>query len=318
MPVGTMNMHEFSRATITPAPVRHEFSGSPRRSVHKRFNHRNCQESPENWKNSISRYLPFIEEAILVIILSFRATIETGSDQALILQHSTSVGVRHVHCPSRINATVLSIVKKNIQVWIDALESFLKKKKQNPIQSTTNGSLTDSTNFRGIPFSCRTFDNLRNHLENLVNVGCELGFLGLSLAMEALRKYLSNSNQFLSRIVDDEGKALCQRIVSEMDELISQQLNEQPATESERCNGKVRELKKCLSEQKGDPCIIFVDRIYIAAFLNKVLQKLLPQLKIQYIAGNKLQIDDLIRLTPRYQVNSTFSVFHFDRFVSFR
>jgi hypothetical protein len=142
-----------------------------------------------------------------------------------------------------------------------------------------------------------------------------MGFAGFFLAIGAFRRHFSSSNQFFSRILDDEGKTLCQTILNGINEFIDELQNQRSTNEKLLHSGKVLEIKKQLSQRDGDQCIIFVDRIYLAAFLTQILKELVPNLKVKYIAGSSLEIDDLIRPTPRYQVGKNHRFLFFTDFL---
>lgn len=144
-------------------------------------------------------------------------------------------------------------------------------------------------------------DQLKAHLDNILHVGHNLGLYGLSLAVKALQQHL-RLRETAAAISDPEGKILYEQILANLDALIAGQLTELPTTEKILFSDKVLKLEKRLIQQDRDRCIIFVDRVYTAAFLTQVLNyRLSNSIKIKYLAGSKMQTDGISQ-SSRYQV----------------
>ena len=195
--------------------------------------------------------------------------------------------------------SVVLILKETIGSWIHQLEKFVKTKKDSI--SLGIDILAMANNCDTISFNCPTLGQLKNHLENIVHIGYDLGLYALSLAMNALNNHLKTV-QSLNKIKDNDGKILCEKIFQEMDVLIREKLTNLPEQKHILYSDKVMKVVECLRRPNREQCIIFVDRIYTAAFLCKILPKLLDKnVKMKYLAGSKLQIDE-ISLSITYQV----------------
>ena len=152
-------------------------------------------------------------------------------------------------------------------------------------------------------FQCRTLDQLKAHLNNILHVGYDLGLYGLFLALQALHQHLG-LRETSAVISDVEGKRLYEEILASLNDLIDGSLTALLTTQTAVVSDKVLKLEKRLEQQSRDRdrCIIFVDRVYMAAFLTQVLSHRLPKsIRIKYLAGSKVQTDGISQ-SPRYQV----------------
>ena len=144
-------------------------------------------------------------------------------------------------------------------------------------------------------------DQLKSHLENIIHVGYDLGLFALSLAIKALREYLK-SRELSVVISDSAGKTLYEKILTNIDALIAGQLTVLPTIKELLHSDKVLKVQERLRHPARDRCIIFVDRVYTAAFLTQVLNHLCrDSIKIKYLAGSKVQIDGISQ-SSKYQV----------------
>jgi hypothetical protein len=66
-------------------------------------------------------------------------------------------------------------------------------------------------------------------------------------------------------------------------------------------------LQKYIKEHHLGQCIVFVERVYTAAFLCQVLRKISENsIQTKYLAGSKAYIDG-ISVTAKYQVRKHFN-----------
>lgn len=67
-------------------------------------------------------------------------------------------------------------------------------------------------------------------------------------------------------------------------------------------------LGEHIKKNKDGQCIVFVERVYTAAFLCQVLRKILDNsIQVKYLAGSKAYIDD-ISVSTKYQVRKIFYI----------
>jgi len=129
---------------------------------------------------------------------------------------------------------------------------------------------------------------------------------GLSLGITSLRDYLISTNVSLT-IINQTEKDLFDKIIKKLDGLI--ELNFQNLTDNPEIlySDKVIQLKKYIEQNKDGQSIVFVERVYTAAFLCQVLSKLFQDsIKIKYLAGSKAYIDG-ISVSAKYQVRKYFN-----------
>jgi len=129
---------------------------------------------------------------------------------------------------------------------------------------------------------------------------------GLSLGITSLRDYLKSTNVSLT-IINQTEKDLFDKIIKKLDGLI--ELNFQNLTDNPEIlySDKVIQLKKYIEQNKDGQSIVFVERVYTAAFLCQVLSKLFQDsIKIKYLAGSKAYIDG-ISVSAKYQVRKYFN-----------
>jgi len=163
--------------------------------------------------------------------------------------------------------------------------------------------------------------HLKRFLENLIEVGYELGLLGLySFAKDLRRKLKTNQthlyiNNLLAReifqdivqrlecVVDDILKNLCSLNYDQYDILFSPKVIELIQ----------RIIKQQNIKNTNGLCIVFVERVYTATILSQVLSDLIltldppwdTRLKVNHVTGIKAILGDQ-PMTVKYQVKILF------------
>ncbi|CAF1193375.1 unnamed protein product, partial [Adineta steineri] len=218
----------------------------------------------------------------------YHARIETGSNQEEIIQHSTSVKSKYTRCTnfktyiSEKNRAILNIFKI-VENLSEELNKYLKTKKNQ--NESANNSLQIVDQLNRIEIQCRTLDQLKSHLDNIIHIGYELGLYGLYLGLKSLTNYLKSKLPDIT-IID---KDLCVKIRNQLDSLIENLTEEN----KKLCSAKVIQLEELIKNNTDGQCIVFVDRVYTAAFLCQVLsEKFTNSIKIKYVAGSKAYIDE--------------------------
>jgi hypothetical protein len=162
-----------------------------------------------------------------------------------------------------------------------------------------------------------TLISLKRYLENLMEVGYELGLLGLLEFAKDLRKKLKH-NQLLLRNFSLSVQAIFEDIFQRLECLVDDILKNLYQLNIHNYNvlisPKVSALLNRIIEQqktKGTfgQCIVFVERVYTATILSHVLSDLVltleppgdSLLKIKYVTGIKAFFSDK-PMTVKYQV----------------
>jgi len=156
-----------------------------------------------------------------------------------------------------------------------------------------------------IQLQCRTLDQLKSHLDNIIHIGYDLGLYGFSLGIISLRDYLKFTNLSLT-IIDQIEKDLFDKTIKELDGLINGNLKDLTDDSKNLYSDKVIKVKEYIEKNTDGQSIIFVERVYTAAFLCQVLSKIFQNsIKIKYLAGSKAYIDG-ISVSAKYQVRKYF------------
>jgi len=159
--------------------------------------------------------------------------------------------------------------------------------------------------------------NLKRILENLIEVGYELGLLGLYTFAKELRKKLKTNQthlfitnlsareifqdifQRLECLVDDILKNLCSSNSTEYEILFSPKV--------------IKLIQRIIQQQNientNGRCIVFVERVYTATILSQVLSDLVKtldppwdtRLKVNHVTGIKVVLGDS-PMTVKHQV----------------
>jgi hypothetical protein len=138
-------------------------------------------------------------------------------------------------------------------------------------------------------------------------MGYDLGLYGLSLGIQSLRNHLKSTNAFMT-IGDPNEKELYDKIINKLDWLINNPLKELPEDRRIRFSDKVLKVEEYIKQNSHGQTIVFVERIFTAAFLCNVLGEIFgdPK-KFKYLAGSKAGIDGA-RVSATYQVRKYFSI----------
>ena len=147
-----------------------------------------------------------------------------------------------------------------------------------------------------------TLPNIRRDLDNLIEIGHELGLWGLYIFAKNLRKTFQK-NQMCLRIIDDHTRTVFNDCLSRLDCLVEDILknlcriygHDHEILFSPKVHQLIERMVKKGSEGKT---IVFVERIYTAVVLSDVLAHLVPalpapwntELKIGYITGTHQQV----------------------------
>ena len=146
-------------------------------------------------------------------------------------------------------------------------------------------------------------DNLKRYLENLIEVGYELGLFGLFLFAKDLRKRFktNQANLYFTTIKAQELFIdICQRLECLVDDILTNLYRLNLADHEILCSPKVLQLIERIIEQherkkESSKCIVFVERVYTATMLSYVLSKLIlgietpwdTKLKVKHVTGIK-------------------------------
>ncbi|CAM4788781.1 unnamed protein product [Rotaria magnacalcarata] len=228
----------------------------------------------------------------------YDARIETGSDQMEINNYSTLVEVKHERCLtyeqtiSKKAPEIADIFEVEMKSLSDELNEYLKTNKCSVIFEDDLPQRNDPANF--IQLQCRTLDQLKCHLDNIIDLGFDLGLYGFSLGIKSLRKYFQSKNTFI-KMTDQLAKQLYDKIIQKLDALINNQLQDLSSDRHILYSVKVIKLEKLINQNNLGQCIVFVERVHTAAFLCQVLKKIFDDdsIKIQYLAGSKASLDGI-------------------------
>ncbi|CAF2139709.1 unnamed protein product [Rotaria magnacalcarata] len=267
----------------------------------------------------------------------YKARVASGSNREESNRHGTSVQIEHIYYLSYkdeicSNNESIMIGFDTIESILADLESYLSKQKAE--REKVEHDLVESilmTDYLGLnltEYNALSVDytiflqseyvnlpRLRYYLKNLIHTGYELGIYGLFLAAEALQKVLKSS-QALDLITDSDAKELfdssSQRIDCLVDDILRNLVNINLNNEQNLFSSKVlhlfQRIKKDVDDDNLGRCIVFVERIYTAAILSKILaflsEKLLLEnkncLKIKYLTGPRASIGDAM-MSAKYQ-----------------
>ena len=158
-----------------------------------------------------------------------------------------------------------------------------------------------------------TLLHVKRYLENLIEIGYELGLWGLLLFGRELRKRL-NSKGLSLFILDSSTREIFLDCLTRLDCLVDDILkNLYRLHETDLdvlFSPKVHQLFQRLLKQNNDGrCIIFVERIYTASILSQVLSDLNAavepsvnvRLRFKHVTGVNSHFCD-VAMTARYQV----------------
>ncbi|CAF3393836.1 unnamed protein product [Rotaria socialis] len=267
----------------------------------------------------------------------YKARVASGSDREESNRHGTSVQIEHIYYLSYED----EICSKNesIMIAFDTIESILADlgsylSKQKAEREKIEHDLVESmlmTDYLGLnltEYNALSVDytiflqseyinlpRLKYYLKNLIHTGYELGIYGLFLAAEALQKVLKLS-QALYLITNSDAKELfdssSQRIDCLVDDILRNlvhiNLNNDQNLFSSKVLNLFQRIKKDVDDDNLGRCIVFVERIYTAAILSKILaflsEKMLLEnkscLKIKYLTGPRANIGDAM-MSAKYQ-----------------
>ncbi|UJR36873.1 hypothetical protein I4U23_029586 [Adineta vaga] len=227
----------------------------------------------------------------------YHAQIETGSDRDVIIQNSTSVKVQHDRCD---NYKQYITVKKRTEVMNifkiaeslrDELDKYLKSKTQEVEMKNDTSKIADQSVF--ISLHCRTLKQLKSHLDNIIHIGDDLGFQGFLHGIIALNKHLK-ANPLYGIISDEVGKSVYNNIKDKLNSIINTNTEAFTNDQKIKYSDKVMKVKEYIINNQDSQCIVFVERVYTAAFLCQVLREIFEGTKkIQYISGSKAYIDEI-------------------------
>jgi len=182
----------------------------------------------------------------------------------------------------------------------------------NAVYHTQSSDYTAFTQSQSI-----TLIGLKRYLENLMEVGYELGLLGLLEFAKDLRKKLKR-NQPLLCISSPSARAIFEDIFQRLECLVDDILKNLHQLNIDNYNvlysPKVLALLTRIIDQQNKKgtfgqCIVFVERVYTATILSQVLSDLVltleppwdSLLKIKHVTGIKAIFNDK-PMTVKYQV----------------
>ena len=164
---------------------------------------------------------------------------------------------------------------------MEALRDELDMKKNNPNENSPSPQ----------PKS-RVFDQLKSDFDNVLSVGDDLGLYGLSLAIQALQTHFKSPTTLIT-IINPTEKDLHRKIVEKLDCLIRDHLKDLPDNRQIRFSDKVLQVEKYIRENQSGQTIVFVERVYTAKFLCRVLQEIFGKLEtIEYLSGSKTGLNN--------------------------
>jgi hypothetical protein len=159
-----------------------------------------------------------------------------------------------------------------------------------------------------IQFQCRTLDKLKSDLDNIIHIGHDLGLYGFSLGIKSLRDHLKSTNAFMT-ISNPSEKELYDKIMNKLDWLINNPLKEILENRQIHFSDKVLKVAEYIKRNSDGQTIVFVERVFTAAFLCQVLREIFGNsMKVKYLAGSKAGIDGE-SVSAKYQVRKYFIFF---------
>ncbi len=166
--------------------------------------------------------------------------------------------------------------------------------------------IINSSNF--IRFQCRTLDQLKSHLDNIIHIGYDLGLYGFFLGVKSLRDHLKSTNAFMT-ISNPSERELYGKIMDKLDRLINDPLKKILENRQIHFSDKVLKVEEYIRRNSDGQTIVFVERVFTAAFLCQVLREIFGNsMKVKYLAGSKAGIDGE-SLSAKYQVRKYFIFF---------
>lgn len=181
-----------------------------------------------------------------------------------------------------------------------------------------NDQSKDYTEF--IQSQCVIILNIKHWFESLIAVGRELGLYGLLAFARNLRLKLKVNPMCLS-IVDSSARELVDSIIAVIDCLVDDILSYffkiYEDNDAVLFSSKVQMLLERIMKQNDQntdgKCIVFVERIYTATYLSRVLKFLISsrkpawnsRLKIAYVTGINESVNDT-PMTTKTQVNDCY------------
>ncbi|CAF1617514.1 unnamed protein product, partial [Rotaria magnacalcarata] len=261
----------------------------------------------------------------------YKARVASGSNREESNRHGTSAQIEHIYylsykdeiCSNNESIMIAFDVKychgqyQNLyltskkaereKIEHDLVESILMTDYLGLNLTEYNALSVDYTIFLESEYV--NLPRLRYYLKNLIHTGYELGIYGLFLAAEAFQKALD-------LITDSDAKELydnsSQRIDCLADDilrnLVDINLNNDQNLFSSKVLHLFQRIKKDVDDDNLGRCIVFVERIYTAAILSKILaflsEKMLLEnkncLKIKYLTGSRANIGDAM-MSAKYQ-----------------
>jgi len=208
---------------------------------------------------------------------------------------------------------------------INTIQNYLSKKKDEYDKIEANLSQTMlTTDYRGeniATYHSQSSDytsftqsqsiilvNLKRYLENLIEVGYELGLLGLFLFAKDLRKKfkINHTHLFIPNSAARElFEDIFQRLECLVDDILKNlhrlNLNRYEILFSPKILKLIdRIIQQQTIEDTNGRCIVFVERVYTATILSEVLSDLISslespwdsRLKVKHVTGIKAIITD--------------------------
>ncbi|CAF1375740.1 unnamed protein product [Rotaria sordida] len=255
----------------------------------------------------------------------YRARIASGSNRNETIQHGTSAQVQIINYSSYRDEILskydsLTIPFDILNFMRNTIENYISKRKDEYKNIERNLSHTIlTTDYRGnniAIYNQQSIDytifiqsqsiiilNIRRYLENLIEVGYELGLYGLLLfAKESRKKF--KSNHIRLSMIDLSAREMFDDIFQRLECLIDDILKNLIQLNNNNLeilfSPKVRELLKRITQQQNEKnpsgrCIVFVERVYTATILSQVLSHLVltlespwnTLLKINHVTGIK-------------------------------
>ncbi|CAF1271794.1 unnamed protein product [Adineta steineri] len=279
--------------------------------------------------NQLSKVAKDLEE-------TYRARIASGSDREESVRYGTSANVEHIICSSYKKYITdhwenVAIAFDMIESIVEDLKPYLKDKKEEREQHERDLSEaiinTDYLGENVIDYNTLSIDytiflqseyvnipQLKKYLEQLIHVGYELGLYGLFIATKALQKALKLS-QSLDRMIDSREKQIFDDAIRRIDCLVDDILpglidfhrHQNNILFSSKVLKLFERIMNDVTAKNLSRCIIFVERIYTASTLTKVLTELRKilspssdnQLKIKYVTGPRANVGD-VKMNAKY------------------
>jgi len=111
-------------------------------------------------------------------------------------------------------------------------------------------------------------------------------------------------------ITNPKEQELYNKIINKLEDLIKNQFINLPKNREILHSSKVLKVLELLRKNIDGQTIVFVDRVFTAAYLCQVLTKIDETIQVKYIAGSKMSFDE-ISCSLKYQVCFAFCSIHF-------